>query len=397
MRIWVDENIPLGKEAFSAHGEVVTFAGRALTAKAIAQADALIIRSITKVNAGLLEGTPVRFVGTATIGTDHVDQAYLSARGIGFAFAPGCNANSVGEYVTAALTHLEIQKQFTLAGKTLGIIGYGHVGKQVERKAMALGMRVLLSDPPMREAALAAMKTAASAADRDAAAATVARLEADLHTLLDRCDMLTLHVPLTKAAPHRTLQLANADFFARLTRPTVLLNTCRGEVIDDTALQAALDAGKIRHLILDVFTGEPDIDQSLCARADLITPHIAGYSLQGKLNGTAQIAQAFRRFFGFTDAWQPTFPVPARPFSDYSELGSDSAFLHHCVHSAYPILADDKCLRESFRGDGAGLAFDRQRRDYPVRHEFPAYTVRGLPPEKRELGARLQALGFQVA
>lgn len=383
MKIWVDENIPMGKEAFSAHGDVVSFAGRALTRKDIAEADALIVRSITRVNADLLEGTAVRFVGTATIGTDHVDQAYLGSRGIGFSSAPGCNADSVGEYVTAALTHLAVKEGSEPAGKTLGIIGYGHVGKQVERKAEALGMRVLKSDPPLRDAALAAGQPAGGFSD--------------LHALLAQSDVLTLHVPLIKTGAHPTLKLADADFFARLARPCVLINSCRGEVIDEPALMAALDAGRIRRLVLDVFRGEPNIDQNLCARADLITPHIAGYSLQGKLNGTTQVAQAFRSFFGFATSWRPVFPAPSQPAIRYPGSGSDPAFLHYCVHTAYPILADDRRLRESFRESDAGKAFDRQRRDYPVRHEFPAYTVLGLPEEKRELRSRLAGLGFRVA
>lgn len=383
MKIWVDENIPMGVEAFADHGEVTRFAGRGLARADLAEADALIVRSITRVNAGLLEGTPVRFVGTATIGTDHIDQEYLRGRGIGFSAAPGCNANSVGEYVAAALTHLEIRKGFALEGKTLGIIGHGHVGKQVEGKALALGLRVLKSDPPL--------KAAARAAGGDAEA------YAELPALLDRCDILSLHVPLTHDGPCPTLGLAGAEFFARLARPIVLLNTCRGEVIDEAALNAALDTGKVRHLILDVFAGEPRIDQGLCARADLISPHIAGYSLQGKLNGTTQVAAAFRRFFGFGTAWSPVFPAPAQPFLEYADLGSDQAFRRHCIAAAYDITADDERLRESFSAGDPGKAFDLLRRDYPVRHEFPSYTIRRLPGEKRELRSRLSALGFRIA
>jgi erythronate-4-phosphate dehydrogenase len=382
MKIWVDENIPLGSEAFSEHGEVIRFPGRNLARKDIGEADALIVRSITRVNASLLEGTPVRFVGTATIGTDHIDQPYLASRGIGFTSAPGCNANSVGEYVTAALTHLEVHKGFGLQGKTLGIVGHGHVGKQVERKALALGMRVLKSDPPLRDEARAAGKDASA--------------YSELSDVLAQSDILSLHVPLTVDGPYPTLRLAGPDFFARLSRPIVLLNTCRGEVIDDKALNAALDAGKIRHLILDVFTGEPRIDQALCARADFVTPHIAGYSLQGKLNGTTQVAEAFRRFFGFDTRWSPQFPSPSRPEIEYADMGSDAAFLQHCVAAAYDITADDRRLRDSFGESDPGKAFDRQRRDYPVRHEFPSYRINRLPEGKRELRSRLAELGFRI-
>ncbi len=411
MKIWIDENIPMGKEAFAAHGETVSFAGRGLAQRDILEADALIVRSVTKVDAAMLEGTPVRFVGTATIGTDHIDLAYLKSRGIGFSSAPGCNANSVGEYVTAALTWLEIHKGFSLHGKTLGIIGHGHVGKQVERKAKALGLRVLKCDPPL----LGLARATAAAAAASTAASTSEGAKHDpgedfgytsLADLLAQSDIVTLHVPLIKSGPHPTLRLANTDFFARLTRPIVLLNTCRGEVIDDAALVAAMDAGKIRHLILDVFTGEPRIDQALAARADLISPHIAGYSLQGKLNGTTQVAQAFRAFFGFNTTWAPVFPAPAQPEIVYPPPGtesaadsapiSDQAFRQQCVAAAYDLPADAQRLRASFSDAEAGRAFDRLRRDYPIRHEFPSYCVKRLPPEKRELGFHLRELGFQV-
>ncbi|MEO6094569.1 MAG: 4-phosphoerythronate dehydrogenase [Fibrobacteria bacterium] len=408
LKIWVDENIPMGKEAFADHGEVILFAGRGLTRADIAQADALIVRSITKVNAALLEGTPVRFVGTATIGIDHVDQEYLRSRSIGFASSPGCNANSVGEYVTAALTWLEIHKSYALAGKTLGIIGHGHVGKQVERKAAALGLRVLKCDPPLQDAARAA------AQGKPGASPAGSFGYATLADLLAQSDIVTLHVPLTVSGPHPTLRLANADFFARLGRPIVLLNTCRGEVIDGRALIQALDDGRIRHLILDVFTGEPSIPQAIAARADLISPHIAGYSLQGKLNGTAQVARALRACFGFPTTWDPVFPAPVRPEIPYPGLPidplepsasasesfaktvSDEAFRQFCVHAAYDLPADDRRLRETFGEADPGKAFDRLRRDYPIRHEFPSFRIVGLPPEKRDLAFRLGELGFRV-
>ena len=389
MKIFVDENIPLGKEAFQDHGEVRTFAGRSLTRADIIDADALIIRSITKVNAGLLDGTKVRFVATATIGTDHVDQAYLKGRGIGFASAPGCNANSVGEYVSTALTRLETEKAFGLEGKVLGIIGYGHVGKNLARKAAALGLHVLKNDPPLRDAALQG--------DGDPEGF------ADLGTLLAESDILSLHVPLVKAGPYPTLRMVDTGFFARLGKPVVLFNSCRGEVIHEPDLRAALSAGRIRHLVLDVFNGEPVIDQALAASADIITPHIAGYSLQGKLNGTTQVSAAFRQYFGITDTWSPTHPGPVRPDIHYpgpsAQAGApvaDSVFRHHCLASAYDMMADDRRLRQSFQEADPGKAFDRLRRDYPIRHEFTEFKVHGVPEEKRELRSRLSTLGFQV-
>jgi erythronate-4-phosphate dehydrogenase len=391
MKIFVDENIPMGREAFQDHGEVATFAGRSLSRAdlADASADALIVRSITKVNADLLSGTPIRFVGTATIGTDHVDQAYLRKQGIGFSSAPGCNANSVGEYVSAALTRLEVEKGFALEGRVLGIIGYGHVGKNLARKAAALGLRVLKCDPPLKDLA----KQSGGNPEEFAG----------LDDLLAESDIISLHVPLVKSGPHPTLGMVDAGFFARLKRPIVLLNTCRGEVIVERDLLAAQKAGSIRHLILDVFAGEPRIDASLCSLADIVTPHIAGYSLLGKLNGTSQIAEAFRKHFGFTSVWKPAYPGPAHPEIRYPASDalderqvSDAAFRHGCIAAAYDILADDRRLRESLSEEDPGKAFDRLRRDYPIRHEFAGFRILGVPEEKRELRSRLGALGFRV-
>lgn len=381
MEIWVDENIPQGKEAFGAHGNVVTFPGRSLANKDLRGADALIVRSVTRVNAELLEGTHVRFVGTATIGTDHVDQAYLGARGIGFTSAPGCNARSVGEYVAAALSHLETRKGFALPGRTMGIIGHGHVGKQVERMALALGLSVLKCDPPME------------------AASSMRQAYVDLGTLLAKSDVISLHVPLVRGGPHPTLHLVDAGFFARLKHPVALLNTCRGEVIRESDLLVARAQGLIRHLVLDVFSGEPRIDPALCAQADLITPHIAGYSLPGKLNGTRDVAVAFRNFFGLADGWAPALPSPERPEIIHSPDFSarpDSDFRQTCIERAYDIAADDKRLRQALASAEPAAAFDRLRREYPVRHEFPAFRVTALPRDKAQLGKSLNNLGFQV-
>lgn len=386
MRIWVDENIPMGREAFAAHGEVTLFAGRGLKRSDLAAADALLVRSVTRVDAALLEGTPVRFVGTATIGTDHIDQPYLAAKGIGFASAPGCNANSVGEYVASALTWLETEKGFPLEGKTLGIIGYGHVGKRVEAKAAGLGLKVLRNDPPLEESG-----------------ASPGTLFSPLDRLLAECDILSLHVPLVKEGRHPTLGLADAGFFARLAKPVVLLNTCRGEVIDEPALRKAHAAGGIRHAVLDVFAGEPRPDPATCAIADLITPHIAGYSLPGKLNGTTQIAAAFRAFFGFRDTWSPDYPHPKDADIPYAPAipgagnpADEVAFRRRCIARVYDIAEDDARLRAALRESDPGKGFDRLRREYPIRHEFASFRIPGLPPEKRELYSRLKALGFRL-
>ena len=198
MRIFIDENIPQGPEVFSAYGEVVTFPGRTLTREHLEEADVLLVRSITKVNAELLEGTPVKFVGTATIGVDHIDQDYLREKGIGFSAAPGCNARSVAEYFVAALLHLKMNHGVSLQGRTVGVVGYGNVGKQVAAIAPALGLKVLLCDPPLAEA---------GAPHPDGPFLP-------LDELVRQSDIVTMHTPLTKTGPHPTLKMLNSEIFA---------------------------------------------------------------------------------------------------------------------------------------------------------------------------------------
>src|SRR5690606_20600958 len=219
------------------------------------------------------------------IGVDHIDQAYLKQHGIGFSAAPGCNARSVAEYFVAALLHLHVRRGLCpegFDGKTVGIVGHGNVGKQVAAIAPALGLNVLVSDPPLE---------VARATPPPGGFLT-------LRELATRCDIITFHTPLTKTGPHPTLHLADQAFFEALAKPVVLMNMGRGEAFDEDAVIAARDRGAITHLVLDVFPGEPNVNPELGRRADLISPHIAGYSIQGKLNGTTQIHDAFRAHVG---------------------------------------------------------------------------------------------------
>jgi erythronate-4-phosphate dehydrogenase len=378
MDIWIDENIPLGLGIFGPHGKVTTFAGRALKRADIAAADALIVRSVTRVDENLLAGTRVRFVATATIGTDHVDLPWLAERGIGFASAPGSNANSVGDYVAAAMIRLERLGRWSPQGRTLGIVGYGNVGRRVAAKAEALGMRVVKCDPPLK----------AAAADPGEFL--------DLEPLLAMSDAVSLHVPLVSSGPHPTLRLADRRFFSRLTRPILFLNTCRGDAVVEADLLAARAAGKVAAMVLDVFAGEPRIDRALCDAADIVTPHIAGYSAEGKVGGTFQVAEAFRKFFSLPLPALPPWPVPAEPVLAWPDMADDDAFLAACVQAAYDIAADDAGLRAALGTPDPGAAFDRLRKQYPVRHEYHRYQVTGLPSGKRDLQSRLQGLGFQV-
>jgi erythronate-4-phosphate dehydrogenase len=389
MRILVDENIPQGREVFSAYGDVATFHGRKLAAADVRGADALLVRSITKVNAALLDGSNVKFVGTATIGVDHVDQEYLKSRGIGFSAAPGCNARSVAEYFVAAMLHLHVTQGLHLDGKTLGVVGYGNVGRAVAAIAPALGLEVLLCDPPLADAGY----PAAFHSLRDLAA---------------RCDIITMHAPLTKAGAHPTLGLANRAFFDALSKPIVLMNAGRGEVTDEAALIAAVDAGKVRHLVLDVFPGEPAVSEALLRRCDLASPHIAGYSIQGKLNGTTQIHDAFRAHFGREKESEVRYPLPDAPRIAFDAIGAVGvpddatveAMLHACVRHAYDIARDDADLRAFSGQPDFSTSFDGLRKRYPVRHEFAGFTVAGLHGmegvKKKSVAEKLTGLGFRV-
>ncbi len=391
MHILVDENIPQGREVFSAYGTVTTFHGRKLTAADVkaSGADALLVRSITKVDAALLDDTDVKFVGTATIGVDHIDQTYLAARGIGFSAAPGCNARSVAEYFVAALLHLHTRRGLCpegFDGKTLGIVGHGNVGKQVAAIAPALGLNVLVSDPPLADAG----ETPPPGGFHS------------LHELAARCDLITFHTPLTKTGPHPTLRMADTAFFAALAQPIVLMNMGRGEAFDEPALIAARDAGRISHLVLDVFPGEPEVNPELGRRADLISPHIAGYSIQGKLNGTTQIHDAFRAHFGLATQAGVEYPKPVAPVIDFAARGvtADATVetaLDAVVRHVYDITRDDDDLRAFLGRPDFASSFDGLRKRYPVRQEFAGYTVKGMPgDEKKHVTEKLLSLGFRV-
>jgi len=378
VHILADRNIPLVREAFGCLGEVTLYPGRRLSREQVAGADILLVRSVTPVNAALLEGSRVRFVGTATIGTDHVDQAYLARRGVGFASAPGSNANSVAEYLTAALLELAdaVLPGRTLRGLTLGIIGAGNVGRRVEEKARALGLDVLLNDPPL-------------------ARATGLPKYRPLEELF-RADVLTLHVPLTREGPDATHHLADARFFERMREGAVFINTSRGAVADTAALSAALDSGRLAAAVLDVWEGEPDIPADLLSKVFIGTPHIAGYSYDGKVNGTRMIFEAACRHFGLDLTWDPSgrLPEPAPAVIPLGDLRGEAA-CRAAVRVAYDIRRDDTALRETLNlppGE-RGAAFDRLRKEYPVRREFAAFTVTGGAEDDRRL---LQRLGFRL-
>jgi erythronate-4-phosphate dehydrogenase len=366
--ILADENIPYAREAFGTLGEVRLKHGRRIARADLADVDLLVVRSITRVDAALVEGSRVRFVGTATSGADHLATPDLDRLGIAWYAALGCNANAVAEYMTAAWLTLAQRRGETLAGRRVGVVGVGHVGSLVVEKARALGMEPVLNDPPKA---------------RETGSGRYRPLDA----LLD-CDIVTCHTPLTVDGPDPTFRLIGDAFFSHLKAGAWFCNAGRGEVVAEAALRRALDHKGLGAVVLDVWDHEPGIDGRLLARVDIGTPHIAGYSLEGKLNGTDLVYRAACRFLGVEPIWSAAAAAPPRPeglplrgFSrgdaDLQRLDREGvSALANAVAAVYPVLRDDEVLRRTAGMDAAerGRAFDLLRKTYPTRREF------SLPP-----------------
>ncbi|MBU1908734.1 MAG: DUF3410 domain-containing protein, partial [Verrucomicrobia bacterium] len=302
----------------------------------------------------------------------------LDAAGMAWCAAPGCNANSVSEYVMAALLNLANRGGFELAGRTLGVIGVGQVGGRVAAKAEGLGMRVLRNDPPLH-------------------LATGDPAFLPLHEVLGESDAATLHVPLARTGPFPTHRLAGCDFFGHLRPGALFLNTSRGEVMDSDGLLLALGRGAVGRAVLDVWEHEPDISPGLLEKTALATPHIAGYSCDGRVNGTLAVYREACRFFEMPAVWTPPerdMP-PGGPLAVDARGRSDEEVLHALVRSAYDIASDDAALRGSSADETLAERFRRLRHAYPARREFPAFTV-SLAHGSEELVGKAAALGFKI-
>ena len=306
MKIVADNTVPFLKGIAEPFAEVVYLDARAFTPEAVCDADALIVRSIDKCTRELLEGSRVRLITTATIGFDHIDTRYCEEAGITWRNAPGCNAASVAQYVLVSLIAIALRRGESLAGKTIGIVGVGHVGSIVARYAEAWGMRVLLNDPPR------------AAVEGDGAFVP-------LETIEKEADIVTLHVPLTREGQYATYHLADADFFGRLRRKPWFVNSCRGAVHDTEALKEAKAKGLVSELIIDCWENEPRIDRELMSQVSIATPHIAGFSADGKANGTRACVENIARFFHLRveriDRILP--PAPLNPVIDLNQLEGD--------------------------------------------------------------------------
>ncbi|MFH1719446.1 MAG: 4-phosphoerythronate dehydrogenase [Planctomycetota bacterium] len=379
MKIVADANIPFVTECFSSVGEVTVLGGRQIRPDVLADADVLLVRSITKVGADLLAGSKVRFVGTATIGFDHVDMDCLRRNNIGFASAPGSNANSAAEYVIAGLLEVGRKYDIDLEGKSIGIIGVGNVGGRVAKKCAALGMQVRLNDPPLQ---------------RQTGDAKYLPLEELL-----ACDFITLHTPLTFDGPDKTHHLAGRDFFESLKDGCVFVNASRGGAVDSGALEAAMRFGRLKAVVLDVWENEPNIDTKLLEMVDIGTPHIAGYSLDGKIAGMIMIYKSACDYFGLEPEFdvENFLPEPAVPQLKLdSKAARGQEVLSMAVRQIYSIDRDDGALRRIMDepAEKRGAFFDGLRKNYPVRREFQNTRVI-VEDAGSTLAGKLRGIGFR--
>ena len=382
MKIVCDANMPFVREAFGTLGEVVALDGRQIGPANVRDADLLITRSTTRIDATLIGARKLLFYGAGVIGTDHIDQPFLAQAGIPWQAAPGCNAVSVSQYITAALVNFAQRYALKLDALTLGVVGVGHVGRQVVAKGHALGMRVLACDPPRRR----------NRADAEA------QTFVDLDALLREADVVTLHVPLTRSGEDATVRLIDGARLAQMRRGALLINAARGAVIDSDAWLAARANGVVRGTILDTWDPEPAFRTDVHAQVDWGTPHIAGHSFEGKVNGTLQVYQAACRVLGVAPTFTPIWPEPPVPALTIDARGlSREALLERLVLPIYDLVSDDAALRAVVVADDGQRArgFDRLRREYPMRREFTATRV-SLHNASAEQINRVRALGFVV-
>jgi erythronate-4-phosphate dehydrogenase len=378
MKIVADENIPFVKECFSSIGDVYLTSGRQITAQLVRDASVLLVRSITKAGEQLLGKSSVKFVATATIGYEHIDTEFLRQAGIGFASAPGSNANSVAEYIIAALLAVAKKHRLTLEGKSIGVIGVGNVGSRVAQKTSALGMKVLLNDPPLKRQ-------------------TGDEKYLPIEKLYD-CDFITLHTPLTFDGPDKTFHLADDNCFNSLKKGAFFLNTSRGGATDTAALKSALSSGRLAGTVLDVWENEPNIDNQLLLKADISTPHIAGYSFDGKVGGMIMIYNAVCKHFGIEPKYTAADflsepPTPQITIDDIS--ASQQTILGDTVQQVYVINRDDFNTREILLvpQEQRGKFFDDLRKDYPQRREFQNTEII-LNSKNDSLAKKLAGIGF---
>ena len=364
--IIADNKIPYLKGVLEPYVRIDYLSPEQITATTVRDADILLIRTRTLCNSDLLDQSRCRYIATATIGYDHIDTLYCRERGIDWVNAPGCNASSVGQYILSALLAWSKHTRKPLRECTIGIVGVGHVGRIVARYCRLLGMRVLLNDPPRQEA--------------EGANAFVS-----LDEICREADIITFHTPLTREGAHPTFHLGNNRFFEVLGKTPLIINTARGEVIETEALKQALKAKKISAVVLDCWENEPNIDKELLHKAFIATPHIAGYSADGKSTATRMIVEAVGKWIGKNIP--TTGIVPPPPIRETIDLTEATNPLQTAVWESYIPFDDDSRLRKSPE------TFELQRGLYPLRREFPAYRITGASTKDASI---LKELGFNI-
>ncbi len=373
MKIVADDKIPFLKGVLEPFANVVYVPGKTISREHLVDADALLTRTRTRCDESLLEHTSVKFIGTATIGFDHIDTAWCEKNGIVWKNAPGCNASSVNQYIASTLANLSRIQGFSLKDKTLGVVGVGNVGSRVVNTAERIGMRVYLCDPPRV---------------RNESACGYISLEG----IIRECDIITFHVPLNKDGIDKTYQMIDAEFLSKVNRGTIIINTSRGEVVDGDALKKAVLNKHLGGLVLDVWENEPDIDLELLTLCDIATPHIAGYSADGKARGTAMIIDELSRYFNLgIEGWEANnIPAPPDPVIRINCNGlPEEDILKTALLATYDVTEDDQKLRRN------PSDFEKLRGDYPPRREFKAYTL-ALENGSVETKRTFRKLGFNV-
>jgi erythronate-4-phosphate dehydrogenase len=374
VKILIDNKIPFIKGALDDIADVSYMEGAAVKPSDVRDMDALIIRTRTICNEVLLHDSTVRFIASATIGFDHIDTEYCKEKGICWTNSPGCNSGSVKQHFVSAVLELWSRSKLLPAETTIGIIGVGNVGSRIAEAAKTLGMNVLLNDPPR------------------------SRVEGEagfvpLERILKEADFISFHVPLNMIGPDRTYKMAGREFFDNLRKPVHFMNTSRGSVVDESSLLSAIRSGKIRSCVLDVWENEPFINTELLQLADIATPHIAGYSTDGKANGTRMSVRAVSNFFRLgIGHWNPD-GIPL-PHNDRITIDCNSRtgmeILSLAYRETYSVVLDDEELRKN------PSRFELLRGNYRVRREPEAFTVHLKNNTFAELPARLRKLGFSV-
>ena len=371
MKIIIDDKIPYIKGAFEEVADVIYLPGSKTTPDVVKDADAIITRTRTICNEQLLAGSSVKFIATATIGYDHIDTDYCDKNGIKWTNAPGCNSKSVEQYIASVLMVLAEEKDLELDKLCIGVVGVGNVGSKVARFCELLGMKVLLNDPPR---------------ERTENSDNFVSLE----EIKQEADIITLHVPLNMKGEDATYHLCDNQFFESLSKKVILINSCRGEVVETKAVKNAIKTERISTFVCDCWENEPDIDLELLDMTYIATPHIAGYSKDGKATGTRMSVEAINNFFNLgLDGWKPqNVELPSEPIIRIDGEGlTEQDIISKAVLHTYDIRKDDK-LFKNMPSD-----FEKQRGDYPVRREFPAYSLQCENIEQKVL-EKLERIGF---